>query len=214
MSHLGEPGTRSGLRIPLTLLAFLLGTALFLSAAPLPADKSLTVGEFAMLVAARAHQADDSLAPSTPEAAVASLQKLGIKIRPDLSSPLTEGGAVELFRQFGISLQAQAPDSLLDPDRAASLIGIFGDNLASTGTRLDADLATKTSASTPSTPIVEGLSPAYCQTLWPLPNCHTQEECNPCMYCCKNLVGERRGQVCGHLCQKKNLIVSCSEPTP
>jgi len=213
MSHHGEPGTGLNLRIPLTTLAFLLGTALVLSAAPLPAARSLTVGEFAMLVAGRTHQADPSLAPATPEAAVASLQALGIRIRPELSSPLTEGDAVELFQQFGISLQAQAPDNLLDRDRAASLIGIFGGNLASTGTLTGASPASTTSASTLGAPTVEELTPEYCQTLWPLPNCRTQVECNPCMYCCNKQLA-LNGTVCGHLCQKKNLVVSPDEPTP
>ena len=213
MSHLREPGTGSNLRIFLTTLALLLGTALVLSAAPTPVANNLTVGEFAMLVAARTHQADASVAPSTPEAAVASLQRLGIRIRPDLSSPLTEGDALELFRQFGISLQAQAPDNLLDLDRAASLIGIFGANLASAGNRNDAIPAFQTSTSTPGMPTTEDLTPEYCQTLWPLPDCKTQVECNPCMYCCNKLLA-LNGTVCGHLCQKRNLVVSPDEPTP
>ena len=118
-----------------------------------------------------------------------------------------------LFRQFGISLQTQAPDDLLDPERAASLIGIFGANLASLGARNDAIPAFQTSASTPGMPTTEDLTPEYCQTLWPLPDCKTQVECNPCMYCCNKLLA-LNGKVCGHLCQKKNLIVSASEPTP
>ena len=209
MSRHEKSWTGLNLRVPLTTLALLFGTALVLSATPLPAAKSLTVGEFAMLVAGQTPQTD----ASTPEAAVASLQRLGIRIRPDLSSLLTEGDAVELFRQFGISLQAQTPDNPLDRDRAASLIGIFGGNLASTGTLTGASSALKTSASTLGAPIVEELTPEYCQTLWPLPNCRTQVECNPCMYCCNKLLA-LNGTVCGHLCQKKNLVVSAAEPIP
>jgi len=213
MSHHGKWGTGLNLRIPLTVLALLLGTALVLSAAPLPAAKSLTVGEFAMLVAGRTHRSDSSQAFSTPEAAAASLHRLGIKIRPDLSSPLTEGDAVELFRQFGISLQALAPDSLLDHERAASLIGIFGGNLASTITRTDASLATTIAASTPGAPTVEELTPADCQKLWPDPTCTTQECKNPCMYCCQ-LTLSLNGKVCAHMCRKGNLSVCPDEPTP
>ena len=110
MSQYGKSGTCLNLRIPLMGLFVLLGTTLILSAAPVPSAKSLTVGEFAMLISARTHQGDASVAPSTPEAAAASLQKAGIRLRTDLILPLTEGDAVVVFRQFGISLQAQTPE--------------------------------------------------------------------------------------------------------
>ena len=120
---------------------------------------------------------------------------------------------MELFRQFGISLQAQAPDSLLEHERAASLIGIFGTNLASTNVRIDTSLAITTSADTPAAPTVEDLTPYDCQQLWPDPTCTTQECKNPCMYCCQFTLA-LNGTVCRRLCQKRNLGVSPSDPTP
>ena len=213
MNRNQKSGTCLDLRIPLIALMLLLGTGLALLAAPVPAAKTLTVGEFAVLIAARANQGDAAYAPVTPETAVASLQKAGIRMRSDLSSPLTEGDAMDVFRQFGISLQAGSPERLLERDRAASLIGIFGGNLASVAARSDMSFLGRVTKSALAAPTGEQTLPADCQELSPLPNCRTQEECNPCMYCCNKELG-LTGKVCGHLCQKKNLVVSPSEPTP
>jgi len=175
---------------------------------------TISVGDFAVLVASKMNvNPGDAQEPLTPAAAADVLRKHGLKVDSDLTSPLSEKQASDLFGQLGIALQTASPEAFLTPERAASLIGIFGDNLASTGTRINESLTTKTSASTLGTPTTEDITPQYCQTLWPLPDCKTQVECNPCMYCCHTLLG-LNGKVCGHLCQKKNLIVSPEEPTP
>ena len=212
MSRYGKPATCLKLNIPLIAMILLLGTGLFL-AAPAPTAKTLTVGEFATLVAARINTVDARKTPSSPEDAIASLQKAGIHLRADLSSSFTEGDAVEVFRQFGIALEAQDPENLLDRDRAASLIGIFGGNMASVASRTDISFVGRVTESALAAPTAEQATPYDCQKLWPVPNCRTQQECNPCMYCCNKELG-LTGKTCGHLCQKKNLVISPSEPTP
>ena len=175
---------------------------------------TISVGDFAVLVASKMTVSPgDTQGPLTPAVAADILRKHGLKVNSDLTSPLSEKQAAELFGQIGIALQTEHPEALLSPERAASLVGIFGGNLASTGARIDTSLATKTSASAPAAPTVEDLTPFDCQKLWPDPTCTTQECKNPCMYCCQFTLA-LNGQVCGHLCQKKNLVVSPDEPTP
>jgi hypothetical protein len=202
------------LRIPLTALGLVLGATLILAATPVPAAKSLTVGDFAVLIASRLDLSDPFQAPSTPETAAAALEKGGIRLRQDLSSPLTEGDAVGIFDQFGIVLQTEHPENLMAPERAASLLGIFGDTLASAEARFDTRAASRITNSVLGAPTVE-VTPYDCQLLPrpPSPCVGPQSVCNPCMDCCKNLLG-LTGRICGPLCQKKNLIVSPSEPTP
>jgi len=191
----------------------------FLALATLQASSTaptgtISVGDFAVLVASKMTvNPGDVQGPLTPAVAVDILRKHGLKVDSDLASPLSEKQASDLFGQLGIALQTERPEALLTPERAASLVGIFGGNLASKGTAIDASPASKTSASTTAAPTVEELTPYDCQTLWPLPDCKTQVECNPCMYCCNKLLA-LNGTVCGHLCQKKNLVVSPEEPTP
>src|SRR5213594_2843128 len=131
MSHVGKSVAGPRLRIPLKMLSLALGMALLLAASPPPDSKSLTVGDFAVLVASRLGPGEQpSKSPLTPQAAAAQLQKAGIKLRQDLASPVTEGDAVGVFGQLGISLEAQDPGRPLIRERANSLIGIFGPSLA------------------------------------------------------------------------------------
>ena len=175
---------------------------------------TMSVGDFAVLVASKMTvSSGDAQNPLTPAAAADVLRKHGLKIDSDLTAPLSEKQAADLFGQLGISLQTERPEALLSPERAASLVGIFGGQLASTASRLEANPATKTSVSATASPALEDIDPYYCQTLWPLPDCRGLEECNPCLNCCKNILG-LEGKVCGPLCSKKNLIVSPEEPTP
>jgi hypothetical protein len=214
MSHNGKRFNRPRLHAPWAAAMLVFGTALGLAAAPTPTAESLTTGEFAMLIAARINQYDASDAPSTPDAAAATLQKVGVKIRVDLSSPLTEGNAVEIFRQFGISLQEQDPDKLMDPDRAFSLVVVFGDSLASAGARIHKPDASQNHAGIPAASRIE-VTPQDCQWMVRTSPCGGggQPSCNPCMNCCLSQLG-LTGKVCGRLCQKKNLIVCPTEPTP
>ena len=174
---------------------------------------SLTVGDFAVLLASKV-STEDVQGPLTPAIAADVLRKHGLNLNSDLSSTVTEKEAAEFFGQLGITLQTERPESLLTPERAASLVGIFGSNLAAAGTRTGQTATLKTSGSTPVAPTLD-TTPYDCQKLPkpPSPCDGPQEVCNPCMYCCKvelNLTGA----ICGQLCQKKNLVVSPTEPTP
>ena len=187
-----------------------LTTALAGSTAP---SGSLTVGDFAVLLASKV-STEDVQGPLTPAIAADVLRKHGLKLNSDLNATVTEKDATDLFGQLGIKLQTERPENLLSPERAASLVGIFGSNLAAAGTRTGQIATMKTAGSTPVAPSLE-TTPYDCQQLPkpPSPCEGPQQVCNPCMYCCKvdlNLTGA----ICGQLCQKKNLVVSPTEPTP
>jgi hypothetical protein len=192
-------------------LACLLTLSTILAGAPAPAS-GISVGDFAVLVAAKL-DAENSQAALSADSAAEILKKHGVKVTGDLSSPLTEKEAAGLFGQLGIVLQTDHPENLLSRERAASLVGIFGSNLASTGDRTST-FAARAEATGASTPSLE-LTPLDCQSLPrpPAPCSGPQSVCNPCMDCCKNNLG-LTGKTCGRLCQKKNLVVSPGEPTP
>ncbi|HEV8375579.1 MAG TPA: hypothetical protein VGR38_05015 [Candidatus Polarisedimenticolia bacterium] len=193
-------------------LACLLTLSTILAGAPAPAS-SISVGDFAVLVAAKL-DAENSQAALTPDSAAEILKKHGVKMTADLSSSLTEKDAVGLFGQLGIVLQTEHPESLLSRERAASLVGIFSSNLASTGDRTGSTFNARAEGTGASTPSIE-TTPLDCQSLPrpPAPCSGPQSVCNPCMDCCKNSLG-LTGKTCGKLCQKKNLVVSPGEPTP
>ncbi|MCI0410190.1 MAG: hypothetical protein L0191_16810 [Acidobacteria bacterium] len=191
-------------------LAGLLALTTLLAGTPAPTD-TITVGDFATLVAAKV--AEYQGAPS-PAVAADILKKHGVKLNSDLTSPLTEKDASEIFGQLGIVLQTAHPESFLNRERADSLVGIFGPSLTAAGEKFDATLNLKSSGGAASAPTVE-TTPFDCQSLPrpPAPCDGPQSVCNPCMECCKvelNLTGK----TCGKLCQKKNLVVSPTEPTP
>lgn len=201
------------LRISLNLLSAALGMALLLAAAPLPESKSLTVGDFAVLVASRLGPGEQPSKPQlTPQAAAVLLQKAGIKLRQDLSSPVTEGDAVGVFGQLGISLQAQDPGRLLDREKASSLIGIFGPSLATKvgssateepeGIRADSRSATQ--------------PPVFLESILDCQNLPKTQDCN---LCCRNLLAGSQNEfhsnrICGKACNAKARNVSATEPTP
>ena len=175
---------------------------------------SITVGDFAALVATKVAAEDYQGTPS-PAVAAEILKKYGVKLNPDLNSPLNEKEAAGIFAQLGIVLQTDHPENLLMRDRATDLVGIFGESLASAGSRIETTLNVKSSGGAITTPTLEVTTPFDCQSLPrpPAPCVGPQSVCNPCMDCCKvqlNLTGK----TCGRLCQKKNLVVSPGEPTP
>ena len=191
-------------------LACLLTLSTLLAGTPAPSG-TISVGDFAVLVAAKL---DSSRGTLSPALAVDVLRKHGLKVTSDLTSPLTEKEAAGMFGQLGIVLQTDHPENLLNRERAANLVGIFGGNLASAGDRIDATLNSKSAAGGAAPPIIE-TTPLDCQSLPrpPAPCSGPQSVCNPCMDCCKNQLG-LTGKTCGKLCQKKNLVVSPGEPTP
>ncbi|HEV8335117.1 MAG TPA: hypothetical protein VGR67_01705 [Candidatus Polarisedimenticolia bacterium] len=210
MSRIGK----SDRRTQLTLVRVVLGLAAasFLAAMPVPAARTITVGDFAVLVASRLQIPDASQPALTQEAAVMVLQRSGIKIRPELSSTMTEADAADIFGQLGISLAAQDPASPLLRDRALSLLGIFGSTLsAKVGTVSPAFSRTggaDLSSSAPA-PMLEQ-SIIECQNLPKTQDCQT---------CCRDLLGgaqsdSHTNRICGKACNTKSRNVSASEPTP
>ena len=191
-------------------LACALSLSVLLAAAPVPSD-GLSVGDFAVMVASKIQSDDAAL---TKESASNLLKKHGVKLAADLNSPLTEKEAASLFGQLGIVLQTDHPESFLSRDRAASLVGIFGSNLASASEKNTGTFNARTGGTTEAIPSLD-TTPLDCQALPrpPSPCSGPQSVCNPCMDCCKNQLG-LTGKVCGRLCQKKNLDVSPGEPTP
>jgi hypothetical protein len=191
-------------------LAGLLTLTTLLAGAPAPTD-SITVGDFASLVAAKVAEFE-----GTPSPAVAAdiLKKHGVKLNSDLTSPLTEKEASEIFGQLGIVLQTSHPEDVLTRGRADNLVGIFASSLTAAGDKFDANLNLKSSGGAVAAPSVE-VTPFDCQSLPrpPAPCDGPQSVCNPCMDCCKNQLN-LTGKTCGRLCQKKNLVISPQEPTP
>lgn len=208
------------IRIP-ALLASLIVCLSLIAAAPPEEEAQLTLGEFAVLIASRPNPGETGDPASLkPEAAAQLLERAGIRIQNRLSDPLTEDQAADLFRQFGITLQASDGSGLLDAERAALLVSTFGPVIQAQFDGSSKGLAVR--ASGPATGVgggtlisLEDLTPADCQMLPrpPGPCTGPQSVCNPCMDCCKNQLG-LTGKICGRLCQKKNLVTSPTEPTP
>ena len=90
-------------------LACLLTLSTLLAGTPAPSG-TISVGDFAVLVAAKL---DSSRGTLSPALAVDVLRKHGLKVTSDLTSPLTEKETAQIFGQLGIVLQTEHPDSLL-----------------------------------------------------------------------------------------------------
>lgn len=190
---------------------------LFMGAMPLsdPAKSpdEISVGDFAVMLAGRLGSVEAS-GPLTPAQATEILTRQGVKTATSVSSRLTEKDAVEFLRPFGITLRSRRPQEPLGLERAAALLGIFGSTLSAKASQADhVSGIVKHLAAWPGT--LDELTPLDCQSLVPPSPCGGggQDSCNPCMDCCKDQLG-LTGKVCGHLCQKKNLIVTPTDPTP
>jgi hypothetical protein len=173
----------------------------------------ISVGDFALMVASRLGSAEGT-GPLAAARAGEILGKIGANSAPRASSPLTEQDAVEFFRPFGITLQSRHPGEILGRSRASALLGIFGSTLSAQGGQ--ADHLSRMVKQIAAGPVgFDDLTPLDCQSLVPSSPCGGggQTSCNPCMDCCLNQLG-LTGKDCGQLCQKKNLIVSPTDPTP
>ena len=203
------------LRRRVLLLGVLAG--LFMGAMPVgdsaKARDEISVGDFAVMIASKLSPTEAE-GPLTPAQAAEILARHGVKGATTVSSPLTEKDAVEFFRPFGITLQSRRPQEALGLDRAAALLSVFGSTLsakashAANGARIERQLG--------GGPItLDEITPLDCQSLVPPSPCGGggQPSCNPCMDCCLNQLG-LTGKDCGHLCQKKNLVVTPTDPTP
>jgi hypothetical protein len=196
------------------VLSMALGVALLLAAAPPQDSKSLTLGDFAVLVASQLEPGEQASKTSlTPQAAAARLQKAGIKLGQDLDSPATEGDAVGIFGQLGISLQAQDPGRLLDRERASSLIGIFAPTLASklgsASSGAPGEIRADSRSAATQAPV----------SLDSLLDCQSLPKTQDCNVCCRDLLGGSQNEfhtnrICGKACNAKARNVSATEPTP
>jgi hypothetical protein len=192
------------MRTILSASALLVIMALLLGAAP--ASQGVSVGEFAVMLAG--HLASDTeAAPVTAEAASQTLQKAGIKLRGDLTSPATEEDAVQAFRHLGITIQSQNGSAPLLRNQVQSLIGVFGSSLAANSAP-SAPVKVSGAVTTNPVPGLESIT-----------DCQALPKTQDCQQCCRDLFAGGQNDVhsnriCGKACNSKNREVSASEPTP
>ena len=192
-------------RFLITGLALGLTATLLLAASPVPASGSLTVGEFAEMVAARIQPSENGQAPVSTQAALEKLSKAGVKISADPSAPLSAGDAASIFQQFGITIQAEHPEATMSRDRAQALINTFGDTFtarAESASASSSSLVLKGGNGTP----ISGMP-----GLEALEDCQSMPKNKDCHECCANLGLAKR--VCGKACSNGKKA-SGSEPTP
>jgi len=214
MSPLGRSEQGAKLGTPLKVLSLALSLVFLLAAAPPSTpNKTITVGDLAVVIAGRLGRSEAPKTPLTAEEAAVLLQKAGIQVREDLTSPATEGDAIGIFRQFGISVGSQDPSQLLDRDRANSLVGVFGTTLAakvsaaSSGAR---SVRTDSQSTASQAAVFPPESIADCQALPKTQDCQT---------CCRSFLGGDQSdfhtnRICGKACNTKARNVSAAEPTP
>ena len=162
-------------------------------------SNTMTVGDFAVMIAARVNP--EAAKGITPSSAVDLLGKSGIKVKASLSSPLTEADAIEIFSQFGITLQSVRPGETLDRSKASALVGTFGDTLAA---RSEANnrITMPGKTTTPPAGITLDTTIQDCQALPKTKDCHQ---------CCLALGYAHK--VCGPACGN-GPKASGIEPTP
>ena len=204
---------RGKLRSSLALLALAGGLGLLLAAAPAPASRAtISVGDFAVLVASHLSAIDPSQTALTPNSAVAALQRAGIKVRQNLDAPVTEGDAAEIFKQFDIMLSPRDSGSPLDPARAASLVGIFSSTLSARGAVLQGPGGKDLGGVSASSAVRADLATS-------IEDCQALPKTQDCQFCCRDLLGgsnndSHTNRTCAKACNTKARNVSPSEPTP
>ena len=192
-------------RILFTGLALGLTATLLLAASPAPVTGSLTVGEFAEMVAARIQPSDSGQTPISTQAALEKLAKAGVKVTADPGEALSAGDAVGIFQQFGITIQAEHPDATISRERAQALINTFGDTFAARA---------EGASSSSSNLVVRGGNGSQLSAipgLEALEDCQSLPKNRDCHECCANLGLAKR--VCGKACSNGKKA-SGSEPTP
>jgi hypothetical protein len=195
--------SRSKRAVFASLACAVLATVL-LAATSAPAPGSLTVGEFAEMVAAKLQPTPNSQAPMTRDAALQKLSKAGIKLTSEPTDVLSAGEAASIFQQFGITIQAQHPQEALSRDRATVLVNTFSDTFSvrtdASSTAAGATIRTGNGAQGSPMPSLEALE-----------DCQSMPKNKDCHECCSNLGYPKR--VCGKACSNGQKS-SGSEPTP
>jgi len=125
-----------------------------------------------------------------------------VTIKSSSTASLTAGDAAEIFRQFGITLQAEHPDSQLSRDRAQVLVNAFSDTFASHASR---------SASTASPAVHPGGQTGGSIGIEALEDCQSLPKNKDCHDCCAAMGLPM--SVCGKACSNGHKA-SGSEPTP
>jgi hypothetical protein len=188
----------------ITGLALGLTVSLLMAVSPAPPTGSLTVGEFADMVAARMQPSEKGQSPVSTQAALEKLSKAGIKFASDLSTPLSAGEAASIFQQFGITIQAEHPDEILSRDRAQALVNTFGDTFSA---RVEGTSASSSGSVIPG----NGSQPSGTLGMEALEDCQSMPKNKDCHECCAAMGLAKR--VCGKACSNGKKA-SGSEPTP
>ncbi len=172
----------------------------------LPSATGITVGEFALQVARLAADNPADRASLTPERALTSLRRAGLRLRGAPGAVLTEGDIADFFRQAGLSLSVSVPDRPLPADKAAATLSNFGGYLASRASDPARILATAIPQRS-GNPSLDDLSAEDCLAEVDLP---------ACLACCQELTGTTNSRLCGRGCGRSHAAqqVSASEPTP
>ena len=190
---------KRGRILALATLSSLVLSIGFLGAGTSSTGNSVSVGDFAVMIASRVSP-EEAVKGLNPASAAEVLKKAGIKTLPELNAPLTESEATAIFAQFGITIQSMRPSDLLDRARAESLVGTFSDTLsakAEANGRLGVPVKNDT------------LSSVSLDTT--ITDCRALPKTKDCHQCCLAL-GFAHKQ-CGKACSN-NPHLSAIEPTP
>jgi hypothetical protein len=187
------------LSLALFILILTVSAAAFATA---PSSAGITVGDFAVMIAAKLQPSTHAeVAPST-DAAIQKLSKAGVSLKSAPTVTLTAADAADIFRQFGITLQAEHPESDLSRERAQVLVNTFSDTFASHASP---------SASTAASVLRPGSKPSNAVGLEALEDCQSLPKNKDCHDCCAAMGLPKN--VCGRACNNGKKA-SGSEPTP
>jgi len=92
-----------------------------------PAPLTITLGEFAVKVATQLQLAAPSGA-LTPEGAAWALLQKGVRLRPELGSPLVEGDVVGILTGLGYHIRTTTPSRVMTRDRLDAIVTVFFPN--------------------------------------------------------------------------------------
>ncbi len=115
------------------LVAMVAAVSFTLAADPVPAEKapavaaekSYTVGQFAIGLAEALKLQPQGKGTLTPRRAAEALWKRGVRLDPDLSKPVTEEDLALALRQLGFDLSTSTPDALVTAARARQAMATF-----------------------------------------------------------------------------------------
>lgn len=92
--------------------------------APAHAAGPMLLGDFAVMAATQLKLSPPAGGFTHEGAAWALLQK-GIRLRPELESPLVEGDVVSLLVALGFRIRTETPSRVMTRDRMDAVLGVF-----------------------------------------------------------------------------------------